>query len=562
VSASFLERAIECHKQDSFSEAERLYRLVLGNDPQNATALHMLGVICFKSRRLNAALKLLESAIIVLPKSAEIFYDLGLCFFALGSYEKALNNFSSALNLSPNFYAAELQKGITCKKLGLIKDARLYFHSFTQKAPRKPHGYLELGNLERELGNLKDALGCYEQACRVAPKLSEVWHNKGTALADLGNIDDGIKALSVAIKLDPKHLQPYLILAQLINERDGLKAAITIIELAIALDPNYLWSHITKADILFAGNDLKGGWREYAWRNKSKKAGGGELRIYSRAEVVGRDVLLTPEQGLGEQILFSSMLPELLQDAKTVCVQCDKRLASIFRRSFQGLMVIEDKPLSVGPTKYTPPLDIIMPFGSLGNIYRPDFSSFPSHKGYLVPDNRKVDYFRKKYLAMAGGKPVVGISWRSFNPLSFWRKSAPLSLWKDILLRDDIFLVNVQYGEISKEVANLAAKSIKFYTDSEVIHSSNLEDPLAQMAAMDLLVSTSNTSVHLAGALNIDTLLLLPNRLSHLWYWFPKKVVNPWYPSVKHILQNKPLSWQQSLSDANRHISQILFKTT
>ena len=557
---SLLASAIESHKRQSFSEAARLYELVLETDPKNVTALHMLGVVFYKGNKLKRAIKLLKSAMLYSPKNAAIFYDLGLCFLADGLLNKALDNFTSALSLNPALHAAEFQKGLTLKKLGLITDARRYLFSFAQKNPMQPHGYIELGNLEKELGHLKDALAYYDLACVISPKLLEGWHNKGATLADLGHTNDGIKALKKAISIDANHLKSYIILAQLISERDGPKSAIKIIDLAIKIDPSYLWLHITKADILFELYDLAGGWREYAWRNK-KYAGKhivkSDLKIFNRSEILNSNIFLTAEQGLGEQILFSSMLPDLLRDAKTVCLHCEERLIPIFRRSFQGLRLINHKPSSVEYQKCISEMDIILPLGSLGNIYRKDFSSFPSHEGYLIPDKERVNYFRQKYLTLAGGKPVLGISWRSFNPLSFWRKSAPLVLWNDILLRDDVFVVNVQYGAIQKEVEGLALRPNALYTDGEITDDTCLEDTLAQIAAMDLLVSTSNTSAHMAGALNLRTILLLPNKLSHLWYWFPKMVVNPWYPSVTNVLQNQPLLWQQSISDANHYIDQI-----
>jgi hypothetical protein len=94
--------------------------------------------------------------------------------------------------------------------------------------------------------------------------------------------------------------------------------------------------------------------------------------------------------------------------------------------------------------------------------------------------------------------------------------------------------VNLQYGDCAAEIA--AAKrafGVDILDDPEIDPLASLEDFFAQVAAMDLVVSTSNTTVHVAGALNIPTWLLIPRGEGALWYWFMDRSDSPWYPSVR-----------------------------
>jgi len=63
----------------------------------------------------------------------------------------------------------------------------------------------------------------------------------------------------------------------------------------------------------------------------------------------------------------------------------------------------------------------------------------------------------------------------------------------------------------------------------------------AQVAAMDLIVSISNTTVHVAGALGVPAWVLLPN--APMWRWMIDRDDTPWYPLVRLFRQNKRGDW-------------------
>src|SRR6185312_5650483 len=80
---------------------------------------------------------------------------------------------------------------------------------------------------------------------------------------------------------------------------------------------------------------------------------------------------------------------------------------------------------------------------------------------------------------------------------------------------------------------------IEVYQDPEVDAMGDLDDFFAQVAALDLVVSTSNTTVHVAGALNVNCWLLLPHGVGTLWYWFADREDSPWYPSLRLFRQTE-----------------------
>src|SRR5262249_9889136 len=140
---------------------------------------------------------------------------------------------------------------------------------------------------------------------------------------------------------------------------------------------------------------------------------------------------------------------------------------------------------------------------------------------------------RACYQAAANGRPIVGIAWRSNNTLFGEKKSCRLKDW-EALLRESYFFVNLQYGDVGGEIA-AAPHNEAIFDDSEIDQMRDLDGFAAQIAALDHIVSVSNTTVHIAGALGQRAIVLLPSDRRVLWYWGEKGETTPWYDSLRLV---------------------------
>jgi hypothetical protein len=103
-----------------------------------------------------------------------------------------------------------------------------------------------------------------------------------------------------------------------------------------------------------------------------------------------------------------------------------------------------------------------------------------------------------------------------------------------ILTTPGVFLVNLQYGDCSAEIADVRkALGVEIYQDPTVDPLQDLEAFFAQVAAMDLVVTTSNTTAHAAGAQGIPVWIMLSRGMRTLWYWFLRHQHSVWYPSAR-----------------------------
>ncbi len=186
--------------------------------------------------------------------------------------------------------------------------------------------------------------------------------------------------------------------------------------------------------------------------------------------------------------------------------------------------------------------------GSLGRLFRPSRESFERVKSpYLVADAARVQQLRQ--LVRRPGKRVCGISWASKREEIGLGKSIDLAQMLVPLAGAGLHFVNLQYGDTRKESEELKREhGIELQEVAEVDNFGDLDGLAALIEACDLVITTSNTTVHLAGALGKETLLLVPGGRSRLWYWGHDQVRSVWYPSVRIYGQERIGEWQRPLA--------------
>jgi hypothetical protein len=173
-----------------------------------------------------------------------------------------------------------------------------------------------------------------------------------------------------------------------------------------------------------------------------------------------------------------------------------------------------------------------------------------SGAAFLRADAGRVAEIRARYVAMAGGRPVVGIAWSSTCPGRGEWKTAALSHWRALLQRD-FFFVGLQYGETHADIAAArGAFAVDIHSDASVDQLRDLDAFAAQVAALDHVVSVSNTTVHMAGALGVDCIVMPPPGRGRLWYWSVEGEATPWYRSVRIVRRGLRETWEAQVARA------------
>ena len=222
--------------------------------------------------------------------------------------------------------------------------------------------------------------------------------------------------------------------------------------------------------------------------------------------------ILSAEQGIGDQVLFMSVLQEAIKDGHRILFICEPRLEPIVKRAFPSIETVSQGILEYFE-HYKLPINGFMPMGSLMGRYRPTIDSFlVNRKPYLVADRAKYNEFRNILKSSSDGKPVVGISWKG----GFWEnqqrnKTFDVTYWEQIV-RSAGAVVNLQYGNVQEDLNTLRASGVNVINFEKIDFKKDLDTWLALAAACDGIISVSTALVHFAGAIGQKIAVLMPEK--------------------------------------------------
>ncbi len=416
-----------------------------------------------------------------------------------------------------------------------------------------PEAHLNLAIMLAQAGNAAEAEHHFRRAIHHRPTAAPLHINLALLLRNTGRIAEAVQTFEAAIRLDPRALDARVELARTMRFGNDARALLAAANDALQVAPAHPLLHVMKAEALFALDRLAEAWPEFRYRFQSpENSVQGKryaLPAWQGEPLAGRSILVWTEQAPGDEIMYANMLPDVIAAAGRCVVQCSPRLVPLFRRSFP-LAEVVDRDLA--PAELAG-IDFQSPIGSLGEWLRPARAAFPAHGGYLRADPEWRDRLRQKYAAGNDGKLVVGISWRSAAPVNGADKSLNVLDWGPVLNVPGVVFLNLQYGVVEAELA--AARKgfgVQIINDETIDSLKDMDGYAAQVAAMDVVVTSSNTAAHVAGALGVPTLCLLPASLAQgqRWYWFAAHDTSPWYPAMRLFTRRPGDSWGTVIRDA------------
>jgi tetratricopeptide (TPR) repeat protein len=563
-------------------DALRSYRDVMRLNPGHADARLNAGIVLHGAGRSNEAIEEFRAMTRACQQDARGFYNLGYCLVKGAANaaesergamaEEAVAALARAHHLAPTNADAALTLGEAQALRGdygaAAESSRTALHlGAAWPAARRAEVLSTLGEHLRKQKLYADALAAHRDAAALQPHHHLIQFNLAAALHDAGQLGEAEATYKKVIAAKPDFTKAIINLGNIYRDQNRNEEAISLFENALVLEPSFQgyaniaatmadmgWSvtglmlhdrtlslgtmdaaaRLNRALTLLSVGRFDAGWAEHEARFDVAHVG--TLRRpppeWRGEDLAGKRILVWTEQGAGDQILHGSMIPDVVARAGHVLIECVARMAPVFARSFPQSTVI-GRHNSLASASDDQRFDFQIAAGSLGQYLRRDFASFPRQAGFLKADPDKVEHFQKKYRALAAGRRVVGIAWRSRNPRLGENKSAELANLASVLQTPNILFVNLQYGDCASEIAEARTRlGVDIFNDPAVDSLKDMDAFFAQVAAMDAVVTTSNTAVHVAGSQNVPTWLLLPQGKGTLWYWFQHRADSPWYPSV------------------------------
>ena len=386
-----------------------------------------------------------------------------------------------------------------------------------------------------------------QKAIKSKPTYATAHNNLGVILHKKGDFERAIASYHQAIEISPGNSEAYNNLGASLHAKGDIEKSVWAYEQAIITNPKFAEGHKNLGMLLLQKGDFEKGWELCEWRWLCKdfpfEHRNFPQPIWDGSYLKGRSIVVWAEQGVGDEIMFTSILTDLLQLEAEIMVECDLRLVTLFQRSLPNIQFFPRYNLPETQLLDTS-IDYQIPMGSLGRWLRPDTDSFQQKTNpYLQACPKKTKQLREKYKKLAGDKLLIGISWKSVNQYTGKEKSTSLDDWTPILSLQDCYFINLQYGNVDKEIKEYCADkdNVFMYAEEEIVPLENLDDFAAQTSALDLIISTSNTTVHMAGALGKNIWTLLPYIPD--WRWMLNREDTLWYPKMKLFRQHEIGNW-------------------
>lgn len=228
--------AVRCWKDGQFSEAQRIYRQVLAQEPSHHPSLHHLGLIERQLGHPERAVELIRHCVSVKPDYTEGWADLGAILLSIGRDGEALNACEQAISLNPGYAPGHGVIGSAHLKTGRTADAISAFLRAVKLDPSYADGYAGLADALIAEGRLDDALASCNKAIALNPQLAMAYGVKGLILYRRGRFAEAKAAYVQALQINPRLALVHTRLANTLCTEGRFEAAITANWRAIDID--------------------------------------------------------------------------------------------------------------------------------------------------------------------------------------------------------------------------------------------------------------------------------------------------------------------------------------
>lgn len=574
-----------------FSRAHRLGKRFVAKRPTNAAAWFLLGEAARAQNRIDEALRCYNEVVSIQPHHPIALRERGLLLLNVGNIDAGEKDLMTAHSVDPLDITVTSALSSTLLNRNRPDVAEVVLQETLDLIPEAPDLLCNLALVRLAQQRQDEAVGLFRRTLLSHPEHRLSRLNLAHALVDMQQFDEAKKEFGVAITGSPQDPDFLAGLATVDYAAGNYETALVQLERISASHPTHYLSNmylgltlrelrrfdeasacfrrlttaqpgdasaqLNLAFVLLAQGHYAEGWRAYEYRKWTPETPG---RVFDIPEWNGQStqaaVLLYGEQGLGDEIMFASCIPDAARQASNAYLQCDPRLGALYTRSFPQLRIVPlEREQREAALRQFLPMAAQLPVGSLPSLFRRNRGDFPAHQGYLSADPMKIARWQDKLPAKQLG-PRIGICWRGgITQTNIASRTIALARWRPILAVRGAQFVSLQHGAVDAEIAEVQATqgiTIHYYPGA----ADNIDEFAALIGSMDLVISVQATTVHFAGALGCRCWVLLP--FSTEWRYLAEGETMPWYPSVKLYRQPAPHDWDPVLAIVATQLNELI----
>lgn len=470
----------------------------------------------------------------------------------VGDQESAIDALKAHLANHPSAVSAGAALGMVLLRAHSFRLAEPWLRRAAEQAPDHLDNWMALGQCLSRQERYAEANPVLERAAAMAPGQLRVTVALAANLSNECRYEEALEMLEGLGELKQRISGHGSVLGFLGRYDEALALATKAVE----RQPNDPSLRFQRAQLHLLLENFGPGWDDYAYRglNDSKDFRMLPFPLWRGEGLEGKRIIVLAEQGLGDQVMFASCLPDLmaLRPAEVV-LEAHRRVAKTLARSFPDCRVVPSaQNATLDWLKEFPDADCFVPLPDLAVQFRRTREAFPQHAGYLRPDPLRVAHWRAQ-LEATGPGPYIGVSWKggTERTRTSLRSLAPEDLLPLAAAQPDASWVCLQYGPVGPEVERMATSAMPLVYWPESI--SDLDEFAALVSALDLVITVCNTTVHYAGALGKPVWVLCPQVPE--WRYGHASTSLPWYPSSRALRQVERGDWSGPLTAACRALS-------
>lgn len=450
--------------------------------------------------------------------------------------EEAAAAMRKAAELAPDDHITILHKATVLGELGYVDEAAQACERALELEPDEPETLFAFANLLRDQGETQRAVDMFSRAIEINPNYAAAYSNLGNILSEEALLEDAIACTRQAVTLRPDLVEAYNNLGSALQTACRPAEALEAYETALTLRPNddkMLWNF---ALCLLAVGRIENGWDIYGYGFAS-----GQRKpfrpfpglIWKGENLADKTIMITREQGLGDDLRFSTCFHDIVAEARHVIIETNDRLVPLYQRTWPQATVRPESGRSTGLLNYGPDevdFDCTAPAGIIASVRRRSLLSFPRVCKPLIADpDRRLK--ARAWLDTLGSGPKIGLTWRSGlrNPVRGIVATQP-SDWAKFMDIEGAKLVNLQFGEPDDEIREAAEKfGLTIHRMPDLDTHNDLDGTAALTAELDFVVGLWNAATEMAGALGVPGVIYMP---AH----HPMQLgtgILPWHPTLR-----------------------------
>ena len=561
-----LDKALRLIKVKEFDKAIPVYEAILKIDNMCPQALSHLAIIYLMKERYQEAIDLINKSFEVVEPVIGDYENLAIAYRALNDIKNQIYVYKKIIKINSNNLETYKLLGDAQVEVADLVGAHDSYQKALELEPDKFQQIYDYGLILHIRNSHEEALKHLREAHKIDLNHIECMNKIAGSLSAIGNYEEAKSIYKKLQKLVPDALSPYIDFATTLIHEGQYDEPVKLLKELLMKIPHNTNKHdvaqMNLAMLYLINKNFKEGWELYGarilYRNRldvskrhNKLEGFFDIELTKKKLKSNENILILFESGIGDVILGLSMLKDFHKKFKNISAEVDHRLLSLCKRTFPGIKFYPVQELPTGELiiehKYSG-FDKGIYWGSIGRYVREKVSDFSKEERvYLNLDSNKVDEIKNK---LKKSKDIIcGISWKS-NAVEGRHKSTQLKNLLPILSLKDIKFIDLQYekkifsGQNALEKKELSIKNNIIIEEYEGIDKlEDIEGLAALISNCDIVVTSSNVTAHIAGALGKKTFLYLPFGRGKLWYWHEEAGKSIWYPSIKIFTAESPGQW-------------------